>query len=129
MKIYTSYFAVLRRIPEHIVPVSICLKVPDWFTGTQYKTLAPTSSILYQQKSNPDESRYISRFNSEILGVLNREHVVKELENLSDGKDVVLLCYEKPTSFCHRQLVAGWLSEYIGYPVNEWTSEDSNKNE
>ena len=120
MKIYTSYFAVLRRIPEHIVPVSICLKAPDWFTGTQYKTLAPTSSILYQQKSNPDESRYISRFNSEILGVLNREHVVKELENLSDGKDVVLLCYEKPTSFCHRYLIANWLIETLENKVEEW---------
>ena len=86
MKIYTSYFAVLRRIPEHVVPISICLKSPHWFKGVQYKTLAPSSDIFTQQKANPDENLYTSRFNSEILGALDREHVVKELEKLKRRK-------------------------------------------
>lgn len=29
---------------------------------------------------------------------------------LSGGKDIALICYEKPTDFCHRHLVAEWLT-------------------
>ena len=34
--IYTSYFAMLKRIPaDTIVPISICGKAPDWYKGLQ----------------------------------------------------------------------------------------------
>ena len=120
MKIYTSYFAILRRIPDNVVPISICLKAPHWFMGPQYKALAPTNDIFSQHKANPNENMYTTRFNREVLGVLDCEQVVKEIEKLSNGNDVVLLCYEKSTSFCHRHLVAGWLNEFLDYSVVEW---------
>ena len=41
MKVYTSYFAKLKKLPDTIVPISICGKAPDWYTGLQYKKLAP----------------------------------------------------------------------------------------
>ena len=40
-KIYTSYFANLRNLPDNVCPISICGKAPDWYTGIQYKALAP----------------------------------------------------------------------------------------
>lgn len=120
MTIYTSYFAAQRRIPDHVIPVSICLKAPYWYKGLQYKVLAPSSDIFSQHKANPVECTYKSRFNNEILGSLEQEHVVKELECLSNGNDVVLLCYEKPTSFCHRHLIAAWLNEFLDNNVTEW---------
>jgi uncharacterized protein YeaO (DUF488 family) len=120
MKIYTSYFAALRRIPEDVIPISICLKSPYWFKGIKYKTLAPSNDIFSQQKANPNENLYTARFYNEILGGLDRGRVVKELENLCGGNDVVLLCYEKSSSFCHRHLVAGWLNELPGSNVTEW---------
>ena len=82
--------------------------------------LAPSSDIFSQQKANPDENMYTSRFNNEILGILDRGHIVEELEKLGGGNDVVLLCYEKSTDFCHRHLVAKWLSETLDYNVAEW---------
>ena len=120
MKIYTSYFALLRRIPDNILPVSICLKAPYWYKGIQYKTLAPTSDIFSQHKANPNEDLYTARFNDEVLGFLDREHVAKERERLSGGNDVVLLCYEKSTSFCHRHLVAAWLNTLFVDKITEW---------
>lgn len=39
--IYKSYFAQLRNMPENVIPISICGKVPDWYDGLQYKKLAP----------------------------------------------------------------------------------------
>jgi uncharacterized protein YeaO (DUF488 family) len=121
MNIYTSYFAALKRIPDHVVPISICLKTPYWYKGCQYKALAPTNDIFSNQKANPDDALYTSRFKNEVLGRLDHEQVVKDLESLSNGKDVVLLCYEKSTSFCHRHLVADWLNEFLDNSVKEWT--------
>ena len=28
--IYTSYFAKLKALPNNIIPISICAKVPSW---------------------------------------------------------------------------------------------------
>lgn len=39
--LYTTYFAKLRTLPPDITPVSICGKTPEWYTGAQYKKLAP----------------------------------------------------------------------------------------
>ena len=40
------------------------------------------------------------------------EEVLQDLESLSNGADVVLLCYEKADAFCHRHLVSDWLHSY-----------------
>lgn len=39
--LYTTYFAKLRTLPPDITPVSICGKTSEWYTGAQYKKLAP----------------------------------------------------------------------------------------
>lgn len=39
--IFTSYFGKLGKLPPNIIPISICGKAPDWYTGLQYKMLAP----------------------------------------------------------------------------------------
>jgi len=35
------------------------------------------------------------------------------------GDDVVLLCWEPPVEFCHRQVVAAWLKAKLGVVVEE----------
>ncbi len=35
MKIYTSYFANLKNIPDNIVPISICRRSPKGYDGIQ----------------------------------------------------------------------------------------------
>ena len=120
MVIYTSYFAQLRKIPDNIVPISICAKAPDWYSGIQYKKLAPKYGFLMKYKQNQDRDAYINSFQKEILDVLNQDDVVSELSALSEGKDIVLLCFEKTQDFCHRHLVADWLNEHPKYRVVEW---------
>ena len=120
MVIYTSYFAQLRKIPDNIMPISICAKAPDWYSGIQYKKLAPKYGFLMKYKQNQDRDAYINSFQKEILDVLNQDDVVSELSALSEGKDIVLLCFEKTHDFCHRHLVANWLNEHLKYRVVEW---------
>ena len=105
--IFTTYFAQLRNLPENIIPVSICGRTPDWYTGLQYKKLAPKWAFFQEWKKNHDNNYYIEHFNAEVLAPLTAQQVVEELRSrLPDGaKDIALVCYEKPNDFCHRHLV------------------------
>lgn len=57
-----------------------------------------------------------------ILEPMVRDRVVRMLEIVAEApRDrIILLCYEKPSSFCHRHLVAEWLGdckEFGGNPA------------
>lgn len=49
---------------------------------------------------------------------LDFDVIMRELSELSEGKDVALICYEKSSDFCHRHLVAEWLAQH-GQTVQE----------
>ena len=131
--IYTSYFAKLKSLPENIIPISICGKAPDWYKGLQYKKLAPKYDFFMEWKRNQDNDYYIKCFNEQVLDKLNAVDIVKELDGLlvdaTTALDynadsmlvprIALICYEKPGDFCHRHLVANWLSDN-GYNCEEY---------
>jgi len=132
--IYTSYFAKIKQLEKNsIVPISICGKAPDWYKGLQYKKLAPKYGFFMEWKKNHDNDYYIRCFKEQVLDKLNAEDVVKELDNLllyettaidyrGDFKEIpkiALICYEKPSDFCHRHLVADWFNENR-FRCEEW---------
>ena len=122
--IYTSYFAKLKSLPNNIVPISICGKAPDWYTGLQYKKLAPKYDFFMEWKKNHDNEYYIKCFNEQVLSKLNATDVILDLSRIcycfNVGEcDICLICYEKPTDFCHRHLVADWLNQN-GYKCDEY---------
>ena len=64
-------------------------------------------------KQNHDNDYYIKCFNEQVLLPLNASEVLSELQSLAGlDKDIVLLCYERPTDFCHRHLVSTWFREH-----------------
>ena len=117
--IYTSYFAKLKSLPNEIFPISICGKAPDWYTGAQYKKLAPKYDFFMKWKETQDDDCYIDCFKKQVLNNLNADEVLEELYKLSNNKDIVLLCYETPDKFCHRHLVADWFNKH-GYKCEEY---------
>lgn len=119
MLIYTSYFAQVKNLPSDIVPISIAAKqVPGWRYPV-YKALAPTYNILYDYKRDGDKDHYVAAYLRDVLRYLSPEKVVADLEKLSGGKDIALICYEKSGSFCHRHVVARWLGK-AGFVVKEF---------
>ena len=123
--IYTSYFAKLKSLPDNIIPISICGKAPDWYKGLQYKKLAPKYDFFMKWKENHDNDYYVKCFNEQVLDNLKSEVIVAELSKMAGNfnnnfEHICLICYEKPSDFCHRHLVADWLSEE-GYKCEEWS--------
>ena len=122
MKYYTSYFANIKKLPKDVVPVAICGKAPEGYTGLQYRKLAPSWSIYSDWKYNHhDNAIYTDRFYREILGKLDQLTVEQELLNRTEGKPFCLICYEKPGDFCHRHLVADWMKS-IGINIEEFNA-------
>lgn len=132
--IYTSYFAKLKSLPDNVIPISICAKAPNWYKGIQYKKLAPKYGFFMKWKEDHDNDYYIERFNLEVLESLNITSVLDDLQvslpeevkikmqsPVCRNKDwhIALVCYEKPTDFCHRHLVADWLKKH-GFPCEEY---------
>ena len=122
MKIYTSYFSNARKLAENdIEPIGIALFPPKWFLGTTLRQVAPTYSIL---KSSETEDIYIERYRREVLGRLDVNRLLKDIELYSKGKDVALCCFEKPDEFCHRHLLAEWLNEKFGLDIKEFVASE-----
>ena len=129
--IYTSYFGKLKKLPENVIPIAICAKIPDWYTGLSYKKLAPKYEFFNKWKHDHNNGEYVRCYKEQVLDKLNVDNVVKELDymmldetNSIDSKvddicHIALICYEKPSDFCHRHIVAEWLIEN-GYKCEEW---------
>lgn len=116
--IFTSYFGKLSKLPPDVIPISICGKAPDWYTGLQYKKLAPKYQFFMEWKRTHDNAYYIEHFEQEVLAQLNADTVFEELSALSGGQTFALICYERPGDFCHRHLVANWFCKN-GYRCEE----------
>lgn len=116
-KIYTSYFANLRNIPNSIEPIAISLYTPSFYKGKRALDLAPSKDILDDYKGGKiTEEEYRTRY----LNLL-----IERAESLGDwcdyfkDKEVVLVCYEGKDKFCHRRILAELLVD-IGFEVIEY---------
>lgn len=125
---YTGYFAKLKEYKQAgLIPVSISGKAPDWYDGLEYKKLAPKWAFFSEWKNGShkgDNEYYIRQFDTKVLKETSVENILADLANLSNGElyKVILLCYEKPTDFCHRHLVANWINEHKGANfIVEWS--------
>lgn len=128
MIIRTSYFGNIKNLTGY---VSIAAVSPKWYTGAEYKKLAPPVKLLGEYKRKQaqlclssykmsefdlaknrlDEIKdwYAANYYSSTLSKISQEQVIRDLEAYANNNIVILLCYEKPGTFCHRNIVAQWL--------------------
>jgi uncharacterized protein YeaO (DUF488 family) len=116
IKIYTSYWGNLKKLrKDNIMPIGISRFPPRHVKDViSDKRLAPKANMLKMPKEKFDP------LYDEILSELNPCQFVENLEKISGGRDVALLCFEKPGDYCHRTAVADWISENTGLKVYEY---------
>lgn len=126
MKIYTSYFGNIRRLNESgIFAICVAIGKPRYLNLPQMINVAPTRYMLSDACSYEE---YL-RLYDQILARQNAYQVVKQIEALSGGRDVALCCYEKPGDFCHRHILAKWITDNTGIEVKEFGVAEKKKPE
>ena len=126
----TSYFANLKNIKY---PIAICRYPPKWYNGIVYSKLAPSESLLndfrhLKEQYGRNGTTYFDRSLDNLLIEYYKDRYSREtLSNLDPFRtynylyslypnvnpkinedDITLICFEKPSVFCHRYLVADW---------------------
>ncbi len=127
----TSYFAnVLDRnhpSAENVIPVSISRMIPAYFDGIAMNDVAPSQALVMASKNGLiSDAEYRLRYQKEVLDHLDLTAFLKHLAEVTGVEDpvgdkehlIVLCCYEKNGEFCHRHLLADYLTEK-GIPVRE----------
>lgn len=76
--------------------------------------MGPKLWFFRKYKKDGDENFYTKQYHKEVLDKLNPQEVYEEL-----GQDAILICWEGTGKFCHRHIVAEWLSTNLGVEVIE----------
>lgn len=112
--IYTSYFGNIKNLSNKYYPICVARWKPKWFTGPTILSLAPSVELLRwwraSDKSEASKQKYSYIYNLQ-LAEKNPHHLVELLHKNCGDKIPVLLCFERPGEFCHRQLIAEWLNK------------------
>jgi len=82
--------------------------------------LAPSWELVRDCKDGKiSKEEYTKIYTESILAPLPAKELYTYIESkFPVGEDITLLCYEKPSDFCHRHLVADWFTQ-AGFPVTE----------
>lgn len=115
-----SYFA---QVPKIEYPVSIARINPEWYDKPSYPKLAPSKELLFDFKygANKGDTEFYTTEFMRYLDTLEFKEIIQELSGIygPDALDrLTLICYEKPSDFCHRHLVANWLRQH-GAEISE----------
>ena len=114
MEIYTSYFGNLRKLKQKgIIPIGIAVSPPGWYKGMNYRRFAPTANML-----SMGERAYDIHF-QRLLAILSPQAVARDLQRMSNGRPIALLCFESNRNECHRLQVANWIETNFGVKVSE----------
>ena len=120
MNIFTSYFSKASKLDSsRFLVVSISRYNPKGFSGFSFNEFAPSSSLLHDYKQGLCQREYIRRYRRELshLGEL-RDSFLK-LSRVAHGRDIVLCCYEREESFCHRHVLSDIVFEKYNYRIVE----------
>lgn len=96
--------------------VAISAKPPPWYVGVTYPILAPSWEIINGIKSGRLTQQ---QYTAEYLKLIKARGASPNRTLADLGNNAILLCYESPTEFCHRQIVACWIENELGIKVPE----------
>lgn len=110
------------ELPDDVVRIGISRGPPRRHPAgyRMYRCLAP--GPWFRSLST---DAYLDRYN-EILARLDAHEVVRDLVRISGGRQLALLCFERPAAhdgWCHRALVARWIKRETGIEVLEYGFE------
>lgn len=120
MNIFTSNFSKAKSLDtSRYLVVAISRYVPKGYSGVRELRFAPSRQLLMSYKKGLSTDIYTQLFFNELRNKESVYSVFKDLARLSNGRDIVLCCYEKPGDFCHRRLIADFVLSNWNYEIKE----------
>lgn len=109
-KLYTSYFSNLNNIQKSFRIFSVVRKPQDL---PNIACFSPSAVLLNQYKSKKIEyPEFRRRFLKELESNQAASETFKSVINLIEsGTDVVFVCYENKSTYCHRKILGELFQE------------------
>lgn len=122
-KLYTTYAANLKAIPEGVLVFSI-MQMPLAFMKKSgipnIVELSPNSEIFVEYRKDKDWNKFEESYkkqmyeNPKTMQYIN--FLIQALDN--NDNDICLVCCEKDNAKCHRRLIAEYIAS-LGYTTIE----------
>lgn len=126
MAIFTSRFSNPELKNGNYKTIRISIGTPKWNTG--YRLDGELSDLMPFNLKGMEYEVFQKEYKARLekIGVEKIKSQLKHLQ--TDGKDIVLLCYEdirKPDDWCHRTIFASWWLEKTGETILELSDSSS----
>lgn len=113
MRIFTSCYANVHKFDRsRYTLVRVSASKPQWLNDVfipDVPVLFPHWDLINAWKRGEISwDEYTERYYHQ-LNMVNPADVYNQLETISKGKDVILLCWEGYGKECHRHLIGPWL--------------------
>ena len=122
--IYTSYFGQIKNMPDNFEPICIARWKPKWYTGKALLMLAPPDMLLQwwraSDKTEQDQTKYTKLYLEYLTKTTTPKAIESILTTICKNKTPILLSFENPDEFSHRQILSKWLN-YHHINCKEWT--------
>ena len=121
--IYTGYYSKIKEyVDSGLTLLSISRTKPEFAKSCiDIPQLFPSNKILWDYKKGKiDEMEYTSKYLDQ-LNELGVDRIIKMIQIFGDN--VVLLCWESPEKFCHRHILADYISKNSNINVEEFGKE------
>ena len=120
IQIHTSNYAKARKMDKSkFLLVSISIFPPKDWRGLNARELAPSHELLKAYHNGMSESDYEKEYRKQISNLNNLHSQFEWMAQKANGRDIVLLCYEKVGDFCHRHILSDIIYEKYGYRIKE----------
>ena len=128
-KVYTSYFAIEKRVhsrlPDNRQLVAAVRYFPQWAKRDHYRwlrELGPSHDLLARAKARKISFKdYAEEYLKELTTNYDSMRQVEDLVHLIlySKMDIVLFCYEKDSSVCHRNILKQLLMDVCAGEVGQ----------
>ena len=124
--LYTTYISNMRNLPEgkyvlitRWAPKSLDLSKFD--DAIWLSILAPPDSLLAQYKNGAmTKVEMLNKYKEHLNTISISETILSLVDEVLQGKDVFLICYEKEVFDCHRSVLAQYISDKYNIPWKEY---------
>lgn len=120
IQIHTSNYSKARKLDKsRYYLVSISIFPPKEWRGANARELAPSYELLTAYHNGLSKSDYEKEYRKQIARLNNLHSQFEWMAQQANGRDIVLLCYEKASDFCHRHILSDIIFEKYGYRITE----------